>query len=119
MLGLRMPRVVCVTCDPLPEPDPDEPLLRRAVEAAGGEYLLEPWDGGFDWSSADLVVPRSTWDYYRRPEAFLAWVARVDACTKLLNPASVIRRTVHKRYLLDLAAAGIATVALIRPLVVG
>ncbi len=105
------PRVFCVTCRELPEPDPDEPLLRAAVEDAGADYGLVAWDDpDVDWSAADLVVPRSTWDYYERPEAFLAWARAVDAVTRLENPLAVIEANLHKGYLLALEAAGVPVV---------
>ncbi|MCB9592701.1 MAG: hypothetical protein H6719_08205 [Sandaracinaceae bacterium] len=108
---MRRPHIVCVTCRELPEPDPDEPLLRAAIERAGGDYTLAAWDDPtVDWASADLVVPRSTWDYYEAPDAFLAWAERVDAATRLLNPLAVIRANVHKRYLLALERAGVPIV---------
>ena len=101
-MGERV-RIAAVTCRELPEPDPDEPMLRAAVEAAGAEYSLVPWDGpDRDWGELDLVVPRSSWNYYVDPEGFLAWATRVDAATVLVNPLAVIRRNLHKRYLVDL-----------------
>lgn len=105
------PRVVCVTCEALPEPDPDEPLLRAAVEAEGGEYALAAWDGPpFEWERADLVVPRSTWNYYERPDAFLAWARRVASVTRLLNPLAVIEANIDKGYLVALERAGVPIV---------
>ena len=102
---------MAVTCRALPEPDPDEPLLRAAVERAGGEYALVPWDGDeYDWNEADLVVPRSTWNYYEDPATFLAWAEHVAAATRLMNPISVVRDNLHKGYLLELARAGVPTV---------
>ncbi len=102
---------MCATCDPLPEPDPDEPLLRAAVAAEGGEYDLAAWDGpSVDWARADLVVPRSTWNYYERPGEFLAWARRVASVTRLLNPLAVIEANVDKAYLVGLERAGVPIV---------
>jgi hypothetical protein len=99
-----------VTCRELPEPDPDEPLLRAALESAGAEYDLVAWDGeAYDWAAANLVVPRSSWNYYEDPDAFLAWAERVAAATTLVNPIEVVRRNIHKRYLVDLARDGVPT----------
>jgi hypothetical protein len=52
-------------------------------------------------------VLRSTWNYYERVDAFLAWVDRVE---HVLNPAAVVRDNVRKTYLRDLEARGIAIV---------
>ena len=58
----------------------------------------------------DLVVVRSTWDY----TFALAAVPGVDARgrrARLLNPPDVIAWNADKRYLADLAAAGVSTIA--------
>ena len=58
----------------------------------------------------DLVVVRSTWDYFARREEFLAWAERVAAVTALHNPVSVLRWNSDKRYLRDLERAGVPIV---------
>jgi len=57
-----------------------------------------------DWAVFDLVVLRSTWDYAERYDEFLAWI---DALPQLANPARVVRWSTDKRYLGELAAAGV------------
>lgn len=88
--------------------DPDEPLLRAALQRLGVESHGRAWDDDcVDWASYDLVVVRSTWDYVERREEFLAWAARVP---RLANPASVLRWNTDKRYLGAFAAAGVPVV---------
>jgi glutathione synthase/RimK-type ligase-like ATP-grasp enzyme len=87
--------------------DPDEPLLLSALEAEGVAAVGIPWDADADWASYDLVVVRSTWDYVARREEFLAWA---DAVPRLANPASVLRWNTDKRYLAQLAEAGVPVV---------
>jgi glutathione synthase/RimK-type ligase-like ATP-grasp enzyme len=53
------------------------------------------------------VVVRSTWDYSDRRDAFLEWCARHR---QLLNPTPVIAWNTDKRYLQELADAGIPIV---------
>jgi glutathione synthase/RimK-type ligase-like ATP-grasp enzyme len=56
----------------------------------------------------DLVVVRSTWDYAERREAFLDWARSLP---RVLNPAPVLEwNTDKRRYLTDLAAAGVPIV---------
>ncbi|WP_327314802.1 ATP-grasp domain-containing protein [Streptomyces sp. NBC_01235] len=108
-----MARVALVTYDPRPEPsrDDDLPVLLAALEAAGAEADAVFWDDGdVDWASYDLVVIRSTWDYSWRAGEFTAWAAKVAAVTRLANPAGVVRWNADKRYLGELAAAGVPTV---------
>ncbi|MGW7240983.1 ATP-grasp domain-containing protein [Streptomyces sp. NPDC054804] len=108
-----MPRIALATYDPGAEPskDQDLPVLLRALTAAGAEAVARPWDDpGVEWGAFDLVVIRSTWDYSWRTEEFLPWVERVGKATRIANPAAVVRWNSDKRYLGDLAAAGVPVV---------
>ncbi|MER6955074.1 hypothetical protein [Streptomyces sp. NPDC000618] len=108
-----MPRVALVTYDPRPEPskDRDLPVLRAALEAAGAEADAVIWDDDeVDWASYDLAVIRSTWDYSWRADEFTTWAERCGKLTRLANPAAVVRWNSDKRYLGELAAAGVPTV---------
>ncbi|MGW3955645.1 ATP-grasp domain-containing protein [Streptomyces sp. NPDC004752] len=108
-----MPRIALVTYDPGTEPnrDRDLPVLVEALTDAGAEAVAVHWDDpGVDWSGFDLVVIRSTWDYSRRAEEFVAWAERAGKATRLANPAAVVRWNTDKRYLGDLAAAGVPVV---------
>jgi glutathione synthase/RimK-type ligase-like ATP-grasp enzyme len=87
--------------------DPDQPLLVQALAHAGADADGHPWDADVDWASYDLVVVRSTWDYVPRLAEFLAWAESVP---RLANPASVLRWNTDKRYLAELAAAGVPVV---------
>jgi glutathione synthase/RimK-type ligase-like ATP-grasp enzyme len=99
------------TCHPLPEPDPEEAPLKAALEARGARVEVVAWDvAAFDWGAVDACVLRSTWDYHRRPDAFLAWIDETAAATRLLNPPDVVRWNAHKEYLLELEAAGVPVV---------
>ncbi|MDQ1045244.1 glutathione synthase/RimK-type ligase-like ATP-grasp enzyme [Streptomyces sp. V4I2] len=108
-----VPRVALVTYDPRPEPsrDDDLPVLRDALRAAGAEADVVFWDdAGVDWGAYDLAVIRSTWDYSWRAAEFVAWAERCAKVTRLANPADVVRWNTDKRYLGDLAAAGVPVV---------
>jgi glutathione synthase/RimK-type ligase-like ATP-grasp enzyme len=108
-----VPRIALATYDPGTEPhrDRDLPVLIRALADAGAEATAAHWDDpGVDWSGFDLVVIRSTWDYSRRAAEFVAWAERTGKETRLANPAAVVRWNTDKRYLGDLAAAGVPVV---------
>jgi hypothetical protein len=69
--------------------------------ALGWEPVI--WsDPAADWASYSLAICRSPWDYTWRREEFLDWVRRVDAVTRLLNPAEVLIANTDKTYLRDL-----------------
>ncbi|MFG5723946.1 ATP-grasp domain-containing protein [Streptomyces murinus] len=108
-----MPRIALATYDPgtAPSKDVDLPVLVRALNDAGARADAPYWDDpGIDWSAYDLVVVRSTWDYSWRAAEFTAWLERVARATRIANPAEVIRWNLDKRYLGELAAAGVPTV---------
>jgi glutathione synthase/RimK-type ligase-like ATP-grasp enzyme len=104
-----LPRVALATCRQLPVGDEDGPALLAACAAAGLDVDWRVWDDpAVDWSSYDLVVIRSTWDYPLRRDEFLAWAGSVP---RLANPAEVVRWNTDKRYLTDMARAGVPVVA--------
>ena len=84
-------RIALATCLELPEPDPDEPLLVEALRAAGADVAVLAWDDpAADFASRDLVVLRSTWNYYARVDDFVAWTDDVGRATRLRNRPEVI-----------------------------
>lgn len=112
-----------VTCQNIPEPDVDEPLLVEALERAGVPTRLLAWDDStVDWTAPCLMVIRSTWNYYLDPDAFVAWARRQDNGSaeepsrhhepegRLLNSSSVVAWNHHKRYLRELEAEGLPVV---------
>ena len=101
------PRIALVTSSDMTEPDVDEELLLPLMP---GSDLVAWEDPSVDWASYDAVILRSTWNYTDHLEDFLAWAARVDAVTLLVNPLSVIRWNTDKRYLAHLASRGFAVV---------
>jgi hypothetical protein len=102
------PRVALVTCQELPDLDPDDRLLLDPLHAREVAVDAVAWDDpAADWGRYDLAVLRSTWDYVPRRGAFLDWLRAVPA---LANPAGVVAWNTDKRYLADLAAAGVPVV---------
>jgi glutathione synthase/RimK-type ligase-like ATP-grasp enzyme len=102
------PAVALATCFDLPDLDPDDRLLLPALAACGVEVAVAVWDDpAVDWAAFDLVVLRDTWDYAGRRDEFVAWAQGVP---RLANPADIVRWNTDKRYLADLAAAGVPVV---------
>ena len=73
----------------------------------GLEAEVVVWHDEVDWASFDLVVIRSTWDYFDRLEEFLGWADRVDSVSRIINSPKTIRWNSHKGYLAQLGEAGI------------
>ncbi|MGI5454539.1 hypothetical protein ACQEWB_15445 [Streptomyces sp. CA-249302] len=108
-----MSRIALVTYDPGSEPnrDSDLPVLLDALRVDGAEADAVCWDdAGVDWGSYDLAVIRSTWDYSWRAAEFVEWAERCGKVTRLANPAGVVRWNTDKRYLGELAEAGVPVV---------
>ena len=101
-------RIALATCSLWPDLDGDGPELLQALADEGMSVDVRVWDdANVDWSSYELVVLRTVWDYWGRHEEFLAWTRRVP---RLLNTAQVVAWNTDKTYLRTLAAAGIPTV---------
>ena len=104
-------RVALVTCREMPRPDADLPVLVEACAARGMDAEVVAWeDGSVRWSGYSCAVVRSTWNYVARFRDFRAWIDRVAAATRLVNPREAMLWNLHKRYLAELAAAGVDVV---------
>ena len=101
-------KVALLNCADLPETDIDEAPLLGALRAEGVDAETLSWDKPHARADAyDAVVLRATWNYAQHLEAFLGYVDAAATRTLVLNPASVVRANVHKRYLFDLEARGV------------
>lgn len=100
------PRIVLAGCRALPEGDGDDAGLVQALRDRGLFARWLSWDDPATLD-ADLVILRAAWDYIDRLDEFLAWTSRVP---HLLNAPGVVAWNTDKRYLADLAAAGVPTV---------
>jgi glutathione synthase/RimK-type ligase-like ATP-grasp enzyme len=108
----RTRRVALATYARLPMLADDDRLLAAALHAAGVDVAPAVWDDpAVDWTSFDLVVVRSCWDYHTRLDDFLGWVDRLErAGTRVENSPAILRWNAEKTYLRDLAARGVAVV---------
>ncbi|MGB3187716.1 MAG: hypothetical protein WBG36_05335 [Ornithinimicrobium sp.] len=91
--------------------DDEGQLLAEALRQRGADVTACVWDeADVDWATYDLVVVRSTWDYAMRRPAYLAWAEHVSTVSRLLNPTELLTWNTDKRYLDDLAQAGVPVV---------
>jgi hypothetical protein len=103
-----MPRIAIATFRSMPSEFTDDERLRELLTLRGAEAERIPWDATVDWTSWDLVVIRSTWDYDKRRDQFVAWAEQLG--DRLHNRPSVVSWNSDKRYLRDLAEDGLPVV---------
>lgn len=102
-------RIAIASFEGMPPDFRDDERLVAALRSRDAEVEVIAWDRpGVAWSGFDAVVVRSTWDYARRREEFLAWADGVG--DRLHNAASLLRWNTDKHYLADLAGDGIGVV---------
>jgi glutathione synthase/RimK-type ligase-like ATP-grasp enzyme len=103
--------VTLVTYRHIPELTADDQLLAAELKRRGLRVRPAIWsDPDLDWSQSPLTVLRSTWDYFRRPTQFLAWLGKVEPLTRVLNSCALVRWNHDKHYLDDLRGQGIPVV---------
>jgi len=108
---MSTPRIAIATCAEYPELKGDDDQLCEALRRRGCEAVSAVWDEDVtEWDDTDLCLVRSTWDYHDKHAGFLAWTRLVEAATALHNPADLIAWNSDKRYLRELAEAGVPTV---------
>lgn len=105
------PRIVLASSGDLPDGEADDAGLVEALRRRGLHARWLAWDDP-QTEQADLVILRSigddTGEDIDRRKEFAAWTIRV---ANLLNPPAVIAWNGGRRYLQDLAAAGIPVAA--------
>ena len=100
------PRIVLAGCPALPDGDGDDAGLVAALRKRGLHARWMSWDDPATFE-ADLVILRATWDYIDRLDEFVGWTRKVR---NLVNPPGAVVWNTDKRYLADLAKAGVPTV---------
>ena len=102
-----MHHIVFATFAGAPDLKPDDRLAAEALEARGARVSPAVWNGDqTPFETADAIVLRSTWDYWRHFPAFLKWFDRLEGRRHVYNPPALMRWNAPKRYLLELEAAG-------------
>ena len=104
-------KIAFATCDQIPDGTKDDALLKNELKDRGHHVETLSWsDSTIDWSVFDIVLIRSTWDYYKRHEAFVDWAKSLEQKTRLFNPLKTIEWNFSKEYLLELAGLGLSVV---------
>ena len=107
-----MARVAFVTCTTWPEISDSDALVADALRVRGVTVEARAWNGPVqDLDRFDAAILRSNWDYHHAIERFAEWLDGLEpAGARVWNPPALVRWNLSKRYLLDLAEAGVSTV---------
>lgn len=107
-----MKKIALLTTKDLEDHILDEDRLEKALETYDEvqfEYI--PWSADVDWSTYDMVVIRTTWDYTKKPKEFLKALETIkNSGAKLFNPYSLVSWNIDKIYLKSLLEKGVSVV---------
>ena len=100
-----------LTTDDLAAYVTDDVLAEAPLAELGWAVEHVPWRQAGGWERYEAVVIRSTRDYHKHPEEFLAVLEEiVRTGTRLANPLELIRWNARKTYLRDLEERGLPVV---------
>jgi glutathione synthase/RimK-type ligase-like ATP-grasp enzyme len=97
-------------CADVPDGGPEAALV-ELFDARGIDAEFAAWeDPAVDWSAADLIAIKATWDYAEKVDEFVSWARVAGQRTRVVNDAEVLVWNCDKRYLHDLADWGLPVV---------
>jgi len=100
--------VALITWAGLPQGAESEQLLLPLLAASGVNARMVDWrDTSVAFSSFDLVVLRSCWDYHLHANEFTEWLLRTKRVATVLNKVDTILWNSNKFYLRELEERGI------------
>ena len=86
----------------------DEDIIAHE-DVMAKSYKEEPESTTIHVQSDDVYIIRSMWDYHLKILKFLKWLDDMEVKNaQVLNPIPVIRWSMHKKYLLELADKGVS-----------
>jgi len=89
----------------------DDAYAIEPLTALGWQVSTLSWrQSVHDWSDFDVVIIRSTWDYWNDVPAFLDTLEEIDRKTLLANRLDLVRWNLAKTYMQDLQQKGIGIV---------
>ena len=90
----------------------DDELAIPALNELGWDVSTVSWrDRSVDWNDFEITVIRTTWDYQRYPDDFIAVLAAIkDSRSRLENSLQTVKWNLNKRYLRELEASGLPIV---------
>ncbi len=105
---MTLRRIAIITDEEHPALRPDDLGLDSAFRELGVEAVTVPWGRVLEPDTFDLALIRTPWDYFLRPDEFVAWLTTL--AVPVVNPVDVLLWNVDKRYLLDLSERSAAEI---------
>lgn len=111
-----MTRIIFATCLADERILPSDRVLGDALEKRGATVIGAPWNGPFSvFEGADLVLIRTTWDYFEAADDYYHWFEALEAASlKVLNPLATLRWNARKDYLFEIQAKGAPLIPTVR-----
>ena len=90
----------------------DDELAIPALNELGWDVSTVSWrDDSVDWDDFEVTVIRTTWDYQRYPDEFIAVLADIEGSrSRLENSLQTVKWNLDKGYLQELETNGLPTV---------
>ncbi len=89
----------------------DDHHLQVALEARGDHVEVVSWNDERDWSTFDIVLIRTTWDYSSNLHTFLETLKKISTSgTKLINSYELVEWNARKSYLKELQDKEVPTI---------
>ncbi|WP_158730017.1 MULTISPECIES: RimK family alpha-L-glutamate ligase [unclassified Flavobacterium] len=102
-------KIALLTCEKLPDLNPEDQKLIPALAQYNIQAIAAVWDdANINWSQFDCLVFRNTWDYFEKEQAFILWLDQIKKLgVKTLNTIDTVKNNIHKFYLKELEQKGI------------
>lgn len=109
--------IALVTCEMFPKLQDSEKHLMEALEKLDVKATPAVWNSSsIDWKNFDACLIRNTWDYYKRPEEFFAWLSSLEQKgVPVWNGSKTLKWNANKKYLFELSTLGIPVVPSLPP----
>jgi glutathione synthase/RimK-type ligase-like ATP-grasp enzyme len=106
-----MKKIVFLSCDDLSSYVVDDKYLYNVLKEEYPEILFDvvSWSApDVNWTKYEFAVVRTTWDYTKRRDEFLAKMNQIhNSGCKVYNSPEILKWNSHKSYLKELQSSGV------------
>lgn len=111
-MTISEPLCVFVTLEDSTGHEIDDTLCTPFFRNYGWRLESWAWTQEHPWQQADLLVLRSCYDYWQKPEQFQEFLSQREAeGVRIINPPELVHWNSSKRYLLELEQRGVPIIS--------